>query len=168
MAHGTNRGELAIGGLDAMPDVVARLETRRWPRVADLGCGRGEVALAIAAEFWDVLIEGFDSDDECLAEARRRATEAGLDARVRFHEGGAERLAEQGRYQLLLALDPGVPLDALAGARAGIAEDGVVLMARERGESSEALREHATAVGFAGVEELPLEHRSLRLVRLSA
>jgi hypothetical protein len=44
----------------------------------------------------------------------------------------------------------------------------VVLMARERGESSEAFREHATAVGFAGVEELPLEHRSLRLVRLSA
>jgi trans-aconitate methyltransferase len=105
MADGTNRGELAIGGLDAMPDVVARLETRRWPRVADLGCGRGEAALATAAEFWDVLVDGFDSDAACLAEARRRATEAAL---------------------------------------------------------------HATAVGFAGVEELPLEHRSLRLVRLSA
>ncbi len=163
MAEGTNRGELAIDGLDAMPDVVARLETRRWALVAELGCGRGEAALAIAAEFLDVLVEGFDPDAACLAEARREAIEAGLDSRVRFHEGGAGRLAELGHYELVLALDPGLPPDALTAIPNALSEDGVVLAARERGEAPETLR----SAPFATVEELPLEHEALRLFRLS-
>lgn len=153
MTEGSDRGELAVEALEAMPDVVARLETRRRARVADLGCGEGEAGVAIADEFIDVVVDGFDSDPACLAEARRRAADAGLDARVRFHEGGAAALAGQGHYDLILALGPEQPLEDLAPIRDALADDGVLLLARNP--------------GHAEVEKLRVEQANLTLFRLS-
>jgi hypothetical protein len=119
------------------------------------------VALAIAADFLDVLVNAFDTDSACLVEGRREAAEAGLDARVRFHEGGAERLAGVGRYELILILDTDRPPEALPVVRAALADDGAVLVALGRREPLD-----ATAAGFTTVEELELEDDAVRLVAL--
>ncbi len=161
MAEKRHRVDLAIEGIEAMPDVAAMLETHRRPRVGELGCGRGEAALAIAADFLDALVDGFDTDPSALAEGRRQATEAGLDARVRFHEGGAEGLAGAGRYELILILDPGHPADAPAAVRAALADGGAVLVALGPGT-----RLDASAAGFTAAEELDVEDEAVRLVAL--
>ena len=66
-----------------MPDVVARLESARHPRIADLGCGQGCSTLALAHAFLDAHVDGIDSDPGSIADARA-TPRAGLDGRVRF------------------------------------------------------------------------------------
>lgn len=51
--------------------------------VLDIGCGWGGMALHLAQE-WGASVTGITLSEEQLAEARRRATEAGLADRVRF------------------------------------------------------------------------------------
>ena len=56
-------------------------------RVLDVGCGAGRVALALApASRW---VAGLDREADLIAEARRRATRAGL-ANTEFHVGDVE------------------------------------------------------------------------------
>ena len=75
---------LVTDGLAAIPDVLARLEGLRCPRVADAGCGTGASTLAIARALLDAHVDGIDADCGCLARARARAYATGLDGRVRF------------------------------------------------------------------------------------
>ena len=164
----TNNGELALDGLEAMPDVVARLEAQRRVRVADLSCGQGAAGLAIAEEFLDALVDGFDTRPTSVDQAQREAEEAGLDARVRFRLGDAALLAGTDHYELMFHLDPRDPLESLAGTRAALADGGVLVVARERAEPPETLRERASAAGFETVEELPIEDGSVRLLALRA
>lgn len=51
--------------------------------VLDIGCGWGGMAIALA-EGWGARVTGITLSEEQLAEARRRAAEAGLADRVRF------------------------------------------------------------------------------------
>lgn len=63
-------------------------------RVLDVGCGWGRLSLALATRARSVV--GLDRDVGQLAEARRRAAEAGL-ANAEFHEVDVEA-AEYGRW----------------------------------------------------------------------
>ncbi|MGH8985772.1 MAG: class I SAM-dependent methyltransferase, partial [Acidimicrobiia bacterium] len=60
-------------------------------RVLDVASGIGTSALLLAAER-EVEVLGVDLGESQVARARTRATEAGLDGRVRFEIGDAERL----------------------------------------------------------------------------
>lgn len=57
--------------------------------ICDLGCGDGRV-LVEAARRTDAHGIGLDHDPARLAEARRRAFEAGVERRIEFHEGDFE------------------------------------------------------------------------------
>jgi SAM-dependent methyltransferase len=128
--------ELPSEWLAAMPDVVARLETGRPARVADVGCGQGWSTIAMAQEFLHAHVDGLDLDPGSIADARRHAEEAGLNGRLRFMQGDAADLAGQGPYDLILMLealhDLARPVEALAAARAALADDGTVLVVEER------------------------------------
>jgi SAM-dependent methyltransferase len=128
--------ELPGEWLAAMPDVVARLETGRPARIADVGCGQGWSTIAVGQAFLHAQVDGLDADPGSVADARRHAEEAGLNSRVRFLEGDATGLAAHGPYDLILMLealhDLARPIDALAAARAALADGGTVLVADER------------------------------------
>jgi SAM-dependent methyltransferase len=128
--------ELPCDWLAAMPDVVARLETGRPARVADVGCGQGWSTIAVAHEFLYAQVDGLDLDPGSIADARRHADEAGLNGRLRFLQADATGLAEHGPYDLILLLealhDLARPVNALAAARAALAEGGTVLVVDER------------------------------------
>jgi 2-polyprenyl-3-methyl-5-hydroxy-6-metoxy-1,4-benzoquinol methylase len=128
--------DLPTGWLAAMPDVVARLETGANPRVADVGCGQGWASIAVARAFPKASVDGVDLDPGSIADARRYAAEAGLDERVRFLEGDAGLLADEGPYDLVLFVevlhDLARPVEALRAARAALAEGGAVLVVDEK------------------------------------
>jgi 2-polyprenyl-3-methyl-5-hydroxy-6-metoxy-1,4-benzoquinol methylase len=128
--------ELPTDWLAAMPDVVARLEAARHARVADVGCGQGWSTLAIAQAFLDAHVDGIDADPGSIEDARRHATQAGLDARLRFLHADATALTAHGPYDLILILealhDMAHPADALRAARTALADDGAVLVADEK------------------------------------
>jgi hypothetical protein len=83
--------ELAADWLAAMPDVVARLESARHARVADVGCGQGFSTLAIAGAFLGAHVDGLDLDPGSIADARRHAAEARLDGPRALHRGRRRR-----------------------------------------------------------------------------
>jgi ubiquinone/menaquinone biosynthesis C-methylase UbiE len=74
---------------DVMVDLVRshRLHERGEPlRVLDLGCGKGAVAVALARAFGCV-VHGVDGMPAFVAEARRKAREAGVGAHCTFEVG---------------------------------------------------------------------------------
>jgi 2-polyprenyl-3-methyl-5-hydroxy-6-metoxy-1,4-benzoquinol methylase len=128
--------ELPADWLAAVPDVIARLEGARHARVADVGCGQGFSTAAIAHAFLDAHVDGLDTDRDSIADARRYASDAGLDGRVRFIEADAAELATHGPYDLVLILealhDMADPAAALRAAHAALATGGTVLVVDER------------------------------------
>ena len=125
--------ELPTEWLAAMPDVVARLETARHARVADVGCGQGFSTIAVAQAFLDAHVDGLDADAGLdPADARGHARDAGLDGRVRFLQADTTELAGHGPYDLVLLLealhDLSQPVEALRAARSALTPGGVVLV----------------------------------------
>lgn len=53
-------------------------------RVAVLGCGRGDLAIALARASTELTVAGFDPDRAAIAVARRVAAMAGVADRVTF------------------------------------------------------------------------------------
>lgn len=88
--------------LPAMPDVVEKLES--GARVADVGCGAGTAVLTMAAAYPESDFYGYDLDERAIAEARKRAEQAGL-ANVRFEELAGEHLPVDPPFDLVTAFD---------------------------------------------------------------
>lgn len=57
--------------------------------VVDLGCGKGELLMAIAARLLETNVIGVDTDEELINAATESAARASLDKRVRFVVGDA-------------------------------------------------------------------------------
>lgn len=86
---------------------LARLTGREAPRVVDVGCGSGAIALAIAHERPDAIVVGVDRSPDALEVSRHNAAALGLD-RVRWHLG--DLLAEQrGPFDLVASNPPYIP-----------------------------------------------------------
>ena len=111
--------------LPAVDGLVARLEA--GARVMDVGCGHG-VSTTLAAHAWPASsFVGTDIDPDAVA----AASSAGP-SNVSFSEASATTYGG-GPYDLILILDclhdMGDPVAAVAHARAGLAEDGVLFVA---------------------------------------
>jgi 2-polyprenyl-3-methyl-5-hydroxy-6-metoxy-1,4-benzoquinol methylase len=137
--------QLAGEWLPALPELHARLQADPPARVADVGCGTGWSAIAVALAYPRVLVHGLDLDEDSIAEARRNAAQAGLADRVTFEArdaaawpapGGVRATGPAGGYDLVCAFeavhDMADPVAALRGMRAMRAEGGVVLVGDEK------------------------------------
>lgn len=71
---------------------VAAAGLRDGARVLDVGTGPGRVPLAIGHALPGLRVEGLDQSVQMIAQARRNATEAGLDDRVGFTVGDVAEL----------------------------------------------------------------------------
>lgn len=79
------------GGLELTRRLARSLDLQAGQTVLDVASGPGATAFLLAAEF-GVAVEGVDLGEQSVAKANARAAEQGLDGRVRFTVGDAERL----------------------------------------------------------------------------
>lgn len=79
------------GGLDLTRRLGRAVGLRPGERVLDVASGPGSTAFLLAGEF-GVDVDGVDLGRRAVEAANAQAAQRGLDARVRFHVGDAERL----------------------------------------------------------------------------
>jgi ubiquinone/menaquinone biosynthesis C-methylase UbiE len=117
--------------LPALGRVAERLAS--GGRLADLGCGQGWSAIAVARAYPNAEVWGIDSDAASIAAARAAADEHGL--RVRFECADATTLATAQPFDVVLLLealhDLAQPVEVLSTARVALAAGGAVLVADE-------------------------------------
>ena len=77
-------------------------------RVAVIGCGRGELVIAMALDSPESIFAGFDADPTAIALARRAAAISGVSDRVTFEVAAPGRLLGDGYdlVYLILVNDP--------------------------------------------------------------
>ena len=129
--------QLVAEWIPQIPDVAAQLGDRgRATRVADVGCGLGWAAIELAKAYPHLRVDGYDSDEESIARARRNAADAGVSDRVTFDVVDASSGYGQRRYDLILFFecvhDMAHPVTAIAQAKAALAEGGTVIVMDER------------------------------------
>jgi 2-polyprenyl-3-methyl-5-hydroxy-6-metoxy-1,4-benzoquinol methylase len=95
------RAMLASEWIPAMDGVADKLAA--GARVADIGCGHGASAIAMAEAFPATRFRGFDFHDPSIRTAGKRAAEAGVQDRVEFETAGAK--AYGGEYDLICFFD---------------------------------------------------------------
>jgi hypothetical protein len=69
---------------DALPDVHARLQSSPPAHVAEIGCGGGWAAIAIAQTYHMARVDGFDLDAASVDLARHNVAQAEVDDRVQI------------------------------------------------------------------------------------
>jgi SAM-dependent methyltransferase len=128
--------QLAQDWFPQIPDLVARLNATPPARIADIGCGSGWSAIAIALAYPLVSVTGIDLDEASIAQAHKTAAAAGVTDRVTFQTGDAADPQLAGTFDLVCAFetihDMNDPTAALAAMRALRAPAGIVLVADER------------------------------------
>jgi 2-polyprenyl-3-methyl-5-hydroxy-6-metoxy-1,4-benzoquinol methylase len=124
---------LASEYLPQVPDVHAKLQS--GARVADVACGVGWAAIAIARGYPATTVHGFDLDAPSIALARANAVAAGLTDRVSFHARDAADLSLEEQYELALIVealhDMSNPIGVLSTVRRMLAPDGTLIVADE-------------------------------------
>jgi 2-polyprenyl-3-methyl-5-hydroxy-6-metoxy-1,4-benzoquinol methylase len=127
-------GSFATEYLPRVPDVHAKL--RAGARVADIACGVGWAAIAIAREYPQTTVDGFDLDARSIERAQANAREAGLEDRVTFEARDAADPSLEGRYDLAVIVealhDLSHPVEVLATIRGLLAPGGALIVADER------------------------------------
>ncbi len=121
--------------LPAIPAIHERLLADPAARVADVACGVGWSAIAIARAYPNVRIDGFDLDPLSIDLARRHAHEAGVSDRVRFDVLDIAE-AEADAYDLAVIIeavhDMTQPVAVLASLRRLLGPGGSALIADEK------------------------------------
>jgi 2-polyprenyl-3-methyl-5-hydroxy-6-metoxy-1,4-benzoquinol methylase len=131
------RASLGTEYLPSIPDVHERLSA--GARVADVACGVGWAAIAIAQAYPDVRVDGFDLDELSIELATEKARAAGVDDRVTFTAGDAAATAAgDGGYDLAIVVeaihDMSHPVEVLSSIRSILAPGGTLIVADERTE----------------------------------
>jgi len=124
------RGGLATE-LAKIPDLHAKLSS--GGRVADIACGVGWSAIAIAKAYPKVTVDGYDLDGAALAQATAYAKAEGVSDRVRFMlRDGAQA---SGTYDLVTIFeavhDMSAPVEVFRSIRAKLAPGGSLVVADE-------------------------------------
>jgi SAM-dependent methyltransferase len=134
------RGRLGTEILPALPDIHTRLSADAPARVADVACGVGWAAIAIATAYPNVRVDGFDLDPSSIELARANAREAGVADRVTFAVRDAADPAAAGQYDLAIVVeaihDLSHPVEVLGAIRGMLAPGGVALIADEKTEDA--------------------------------
>ena len=89
--------------LQALPQVVARLES--GARVLDVGCGAGQVPLALAKAFPNISVVGLDPDLESIRRAQAAAKSTGLEDRVSFLAQSTSNFDGEQGFDLITVCD---------------------------------------------------------------
>jgi 2-polyprenyl-3-methyl-5-hydroxy-6-metoxy-1,4-benzoquinol methylase len=114
-----------------MPDVHAALRAG-GARIADVACGSGWSAIALARAYPQASVHGLDLDPDSVADARRNVAEAGLADRVSVEVRDAADPELAGRYRLVCLLDAlhdlARPVEVLRACRSLLTPDGAVLL----------------------------------------
>jgi len=117
-----------------VPDLHERLNVTD-ARVADIGCGEGWSAIAIAQAYPNLTVDGFDIDEASMVAAREHARNAGVSDRVRFHHIDGSEVLGEGAYDVVTLFecvhDMSHPVDVLTGARRLVKGDGHVVVMDE-------------------------------------
>jgi 2-polyprenyl-3-methyl-5-hydroxy-6-metoxy-1,4-benzoquinol methylase len=103
-------------------------------RVIDIGCGHGWSSIAVALAYPHATVAGYDPDSHSVEQARRHATEAGVDDRVRFHAVDAASIETSADLAMAFECvhDMPNPVEVLGAARRAIGDNGVMLVVDER------------------------------------
>jgi ubiquinone/menaquinone biosynthesis C-methylase UbiE len=116
---------LVASWLPALDGTEGKL--RAGARVADVGCGYGASTVLMAAAHPRSTFVGSDYHGESIDQARKRATDAGVDDRVRFEVTSAQSV-NGGPYDLVTTFDSlhdmGDPLGAAEHIRDVLKPDG--------------------------------------------
>ncbi|GIF51715.1 methyltransferase family protein [Asanoa ferruginea] len=116
---------LTTSWLPALGDVEAKL--RAGASVADIGCGHGASTLLMARAFPASRFTGSDYHEGSIAEARKKAADAGVGDRVSFEAATAQSFGG-GPYDLVTTFDAihdmGDPVGAARHVRESLATDG--------------------------------------------
>jgi 2-polyprenyl-3-methyl-5-hydroxy-6-metoxy-1,4-benzoquinol methylase len=129
---------LGSAWLPAIPDVDRRLRADPPARIADVACGTGRSALAIARAYPNVEVDGIDLDEHSISAARRALAEAEPEvaSRVTFAVRDAATPDLAGRYDLVTIFeavhDMPRPVEVLRAVRGLLADGGTVLVMDER------------------------------------
>jgi 2-polyprenyl-3-methyl-5-hydroxy-6-metoxy-1,4-benzoquinol methylase len=125
--------------LPAIPAIHDRLIADPPARVADIACGVGWAAIAIARAYPSVRVDGFDLDMSSIELANQNARDAGVSDRVTFEKRDVARAAP-GHYDLAVIIeavhDMAQPVEVLAAIRRMLRPGGVLLVADEKTEDS--------------------------------
>jgi len=104
---------------ELLVDEALGLAKENWPLeavlAADIGCGGGAVALALARELPRAEIWAVDLSPEALALARTNAQNLGLEGRLTFLEGDLAAPLAGRRFHLVCANLPYIPETEMAG-----------------------------------------------------
>jgi 2-polyprenyl-3-methyl-5-hydroxy-6-metoxy-1,4-benzoquinol methylase len=102
MFGGWNRTSLTAEAIPSLPGVVERL--RAGGKVADIGCGVGTAALAVASAFPAAEVHGYDNSVHALAVAAEQLAASGA-PNVTFHNPDNDPLPEEPTFDLVMTLD---------------------------------------------------------------
>ncbi|GAB4568429.1 MAG: class I SAM-dependent methyltransferase [Haliangiales bacterium] len=123
------RAELTSTWLPAVPGLIERL--RAGVTVADLGCGGGDAALAMAKAFPKSRFVGFDTDPTSIERARAAAASEAL-TNVSFECIGQAGIAREARFDFIIAIDVihdvAHPTEVLTRVREVLREGGSFLL----------------------------------------
>jgi 2-polyprenyl-3-methyl-5-hydroxy-6-metoxy-1,4-benzoquinol methylase len=126
--------------LPALPAVHERLSADPPARVADVACGAGWAAIAIAKAYPAVTVDGFDLDESSITLARENSRRAGVSDRVTFERRDAADPAAVGQYDLAVIIeavhDLSRPVEVLSAMRRMLRPGGIALVADEKTEDS--------------------------------
>ena len=133
-------GSLGTEYLPSIPDLHARLSSEPGAKVADVACGVGWAAIALAKAYPNITVDGFDLDEPSIEIASRNAQEAGLADRVRFEARDGAHPGSKGTYDLAIVVeaihDLSQPVSVLRGIREMLKPGGTLIVADERTEDS--------------------------------
>jgi SAM-dependent methyltransferase len=112
-------GRLVQEWLPQIPDLHERLEA--GGTVAELGCGEGWAAIALAAGYPNLIVDAFDLDPPSIEAARHHAEGAGVADRINFTVRDITDPSTSGSYDAVFAFevihDLADPVTALHTAR---------------------------------------------------
>lgn len=151
MNRGNYEHRLVDYWLKQLPDTVARLNA--GGRALDVGCGSGQVPIALARAFPAAECVGVDPDRKSIEVASAAAREAGV--RVRFEALTSDALADSAPFDLITLCDVlhdlPAPIPVLQGLKARLGEHGVLLVIEPR--VADKLEENVHSIGamFYGV-----------------